>query len=282
MRTSKTTMKAYPAKNSILFLLISFFFFSNYLNSYSQDRETSFKARLINIESTLEKPFRFDLTLHNIEKESQTFSLSSDLPEGWRAYFKSGASQVRALEVNPDATENITFEVYPGPNTNAEEYNLPVYAVSRTDSLKLDLQAVVQGDYDLELTTPSGRLSESTTEGGSKNITLRLKNTGSLPLKDIELSNQSPSHWSVSYDKSKFDQLETGESIDLEATLKVPNKTIAGDYLVTFKAKNSFTNADSQFRITVKTSLLSGWVGIVIILIALGLIFLLIKKYGRR
>lgn len=281
MRTFNSTMKAYSVKNLTLPLLF-FFFLSNYLCSYAQSDDPSFKAQLINIESTTENPFRFNLTLHNDQKETRTFSLSSELPEGWRAYFKTGAAQVRALEIEPDATENITFEVYTRPNTDAKEYDLSVYAVDQADSLKLNLQAVVQGNYDLELTSPSGKLSESTTEGSNKNITLRLKNTGSLPLKDIKLSDQSPSHWSVSYDKSQFDQLEAGESVDLDVTLKVPDKTIAGDYLVTFKAKNNYSTADSQFRITVKTSLLSGWIGIVVILVALGLIFFLIRKYGRR
>src|SRR5699024_5049617 len=116
----------------------------------------------------------------------------------------------------------------------------------------------------------------------NKQISLRLKNTGTLPLKDIKLTDQSPSHWEASFDQSQINQLEAGETKDLTVTVKVPKKTIAGDYLVTFKAKNSYVNADSQFRMTIKTSILSGWVGIVIILIALGLIFYLIRKYGRR
>ncbi len=279
MRIFSFYPKAFLCKTPTIFL---FFLICSLYSTYAQEQETTLKARLVNLESTTEKPFRYSLTLQNGDNESQMYALSADLPEGWRAFFKSRGSQVTALEVQPGETGNISFEVHPGLYATPDKYDIPIYAIAGKDTLQLDLQAVVRGNYELELTTPSGRLSGSTTEGGNKQISLRLKNTGTLPLKDIKLTDQSPSHWEASFDQSQINQLEAGETKDLTVTVKVPKKTIAGDYLVTFKAKNSYVNADSQFRMTIKTSILSGWVGIVIILIALGLIFYLIRKYGRR
>jgi uncharacterized membrane protein len=70
--------------------------------------------------------------------------------------------------------------------------------------------------------------------------------------------------------------------MDIKATLSVPDKTIAGDYVTTLTARNSSTTSNAVFRMTVKTSLLSGWLGILVILLALGIVYSLIRKYGRR
>jgi uncharacterized membrane protein len=78
------------------------------------------------------------------------------------------------------------------------------------------------------------------------------------------------------------ERLDPGKTVEIKATLNVPDKTIAGDYITTFTVKNNYANADTTFRMAVKTSLLSGWLGILVILLALGIVYYLIRKYGRR
>ena len=70
--------------------------------------------------------------------------------------------------------------------------------------------------------------------------------------------------------------------MDVVVKLTVPEKTIAGDYVTTVTARNNTSNAQLAFRMTVRTSILSGWIGILIILAAITLVFFLIRKYGRR
>ena len=77
-------------------------------------------------------------------------------------------------------------------------------------------------------------------------------------------------------------RLEPGQSIDVTATLTVPDKTIVGDYNANFTASGAGANAQASLRLTVKTSLLSGWLGILVILIAIGIVYYLVRKYGRR
>jgi uncharacterized membrane protein len=146
----------------------------------------------------------------------------------------------------------------------------------------LNLEAVVKGSYGLTLTTPTGRLSEELTSGSHLDIQLVVKNSGTLPLSDIDLSSQLPANWEASFEPSKISRLEPGKSQELKARLKVPDKTIAGDYAATFTASNANGNAPAVFRMIVKTSLLSGWIGIMVILLSIGLVYYLIRKYGRR
>ena len=86
----------------------------------------------------------------------------------------------------------------------------------------------------------------------------------------------------LGFDPSKIDRLDPGKTQDIKATLVVPEKTIAGDYVTKFTVRNNSANADATFRMTVTTSLLSGWIGILIIFLALAIVYYLIRKYGRR
>lgn len=244
--------------------------------------KSSFKTNLFNLEASANETFRYSATLKNGSGEARNYALSAKLPQGWFASFRTLGSQVTSVHLEPGATQEVSIEVNANAYAKPEKYAIPVTAISAADTLKLDLEAVLKGAYRIELTTPSGRLSESVTEGSVEQIVCTIKNTGTLPLTDVELTSQTPPKWQVTFEPAKIARIDPSGSIDITATVRVPDKTIAGDYVSTFTAKNQSVNSDAIFRITVKTSLLSGWFGILVILVAIGLVYRLIKKYGRR
>jgi uncharacterized membrane protein len=236
----------------------------------------------MNIEAAVKDPFRYNTTLYNGSGYTQIYELQTGAPEGWITMFRVSGSLVAALKLDTGKTQEITVELTAPPETKPGKYNIPVTAVSNGDSLRLDLEAVVKGNYSIELSTPTGRLSDEITAGKNKPIHLIVKNKGSLPLIGLELSAESPLQWSATFEPSKIERLDPGQTKEVTATLSVPDKTIAGDYVTNFTARNSSTTATAVFRMTVVTSLLSGWIGILIILISLGIVYYLVRKYGRR
>ena len=246
------------------------------------DGKSSFTARLMNIEAATNEVFRYNTTLHTGDGKSKIVELKAELPIGWIISYKVEGNQVTSLAMDPGKTQDISIEINAAANAAPGKYKMPVKAVSGQDTMALNLEAVVKGSYGLTLTTPSGRLSEELTSGSHQDIQLIVKNTGTLPLNDIDLSSQLPANWEASFEPSKISRLEPGKSQELKARLKVPDKTIAGDYAATFTASNPNSNAPAAFRMIVKTSLLSGWIGIMVILLSVGLVYYLIRKYGRR
>ncbi len=246
------------------------------------DGKSSFTARLMNIEAATNEVFRYNTTLHNGDGKSKIVELKAELPIGWIISYKVDGNQVTSLAMDAGKTQDISIEINAAANAAPSKYKIPVKAVSGQETLVLNLEAVVKGSYGLTLTTPSGRLSEELTSGSHQDIQLIVKNTGTLPLNDIDLSSQLPANWEASFEPSKISRLEPGKSQELKARLKVPDKTIAGDYAATFTASNPNSNAPAAFRMIVKTSLLSGWIGIMVILLSVGLVYYLIRKYGRR
>jgi uncharacterized membrane protein len=241
-----------------------------------------FSVRLMNIEAAANTTFTYNAKLRNDASSPRIFQLSAQLPAGWNISFKVEGIQVTSLSLEPGKTQDINIDIQPAMAAKPAKYNIPVVAVTGPETLKLDLEAVVKGSYKVELSTPTGRLSGDVTEGKRKEIHLVVKNTGTIALDNLELSAQTPPQWQASFVPSNIAKLEPGKESEVIATLSVPDKTIAGDYVTTFTVKNAQATADAAFRMTVKTSVLTGWLGMLVILLALGVVYYLIRKYGRR
>ncbi len=243
---------------------------------------SAFTAKLINIEAATNEVFRYTTTLHNGGKNPALYELQAALPEGWMVSYKVEGSQVTSLNMDAGKSQEIAVEINANTNAAPKKYSIPLKAVSANDTLLLNLEAVVKGSYGVTMNTPSGRLSEEVSSGGHKEIQLEVKNTGTLALNDLDLNGQLPSGWEVRFEPAKIAKLEAGKTVTVTAFLKVPDKTIAGDYAATFSLSGTNANTQLAFRMFVKTSLLSGWIGILMILLAVGSVYHLIRKYGRR
>jgi uncharacterized membrane protein len=134
----------------------------------------------------------------------------------------------------------------------------------------------------MELTTPLGLLSTEITAGDQKRVELLVRNTGSAELKDVKLEFSAPANWDVIFDPKSITSLKAGDAAKVFATIKADKKAIAGDYVTNLDAKTPEVTARTAFRVSVKTPMLWGWVGIFIIIAALGSVYYLFRKYGRR
>lgn len=250
-------------------------------NSTSNGKST-FTAKLMNMEAASNETFRYNTSLHNGTGKTNVYELKADLPLGWLITYRVDGSSVTSISLDPGKTQDIGIEITPTSTSSPQKYKIPLRSVAPADTLTLTLEAVVKGSYNLALSTPSGRLSEEVTAGSQQQIQLLVKNIGTLPLTDINLSSQLPNSWEMTFDPTSVKELLPGKEVTIKATLKVPDKTIAGDYAATLNASSNHSNAQAAFRFIVKTSLLSGWIGILVILIAIGIVLALVRKYGRR
>jgi uncharacterized membrane protein len=248
----------------------------------SRTKVATFTTRLMNLEATSKETFRYNASLYNANNRSKIYELSAALPPGWTSSFRVDGMQVTSFRLDSNKTQDLTIEITPSPETKPGKYPVPVTAAADQELLRLDLEAVVKGAYALDLTTPTGRLSDEVTEGSRKPIHLTVKNTGTLPLDALELTAQSPTKWDATFEPARIERLDPGKSLEVVANVHVPDKTIAGDYISNFTVKNNNTNANAAFRVTVTTSWLAGWLGILFILLAIGIVWYLIRKYGRR
>ena len=65
------------------------------------------------------------------------------------------------MEAN--SSQNVSIEIVPPANVEAGNYKIPVRAATGTTSADLELEVVVTGSYEMELSTPRGLLSTEIT-----------------------------------------------------------------------------------------------------------------------
>lgn len=244
--------------------------------------KTEFTSDQINMEGHSKSKFNFSSKLKNHTGEKQVYSLLARVPRGWSVIFKPNGRQATAVEIEPGKTANVSIEVKPPHGIKSGTYKVPVQATNKYSSANLELEVVIKGSYDIELTTPTGLLSTTVTSGREKQIEMLVKNIGSSRLSDITFSSTKPKDWEISIDPDTIPVLEAGASAQVQATIKAADKSIPGDYVSRITAKTPEATSTAAIRVLVKTPLLWGWLGIFIILGTLGAIYYLFKKYGRR
>lgn len=244
--------------------------------------KTEFSTTQPNMEGHAGSTFTFSATLKNRTADTQLYALKANTDRGWNVTFKANYKAVTSVGIDANKTENITVEVVPPDQIEAGKYKIPVIAETGTTSANLDLEVVITGSYKMDLTTPTGLLSANITAGDTRRIALLVKNTGSSELKDINLDFSAPVNWDVTFEPKKIPLLESKGSTQVYATIKADKKAIPGDYEAVITAKTPEVSAKTTFRISVKTSILWGWMGIFIIIIAAGSVYYLFRKYGRR
>jgi uncharacterized membrane protein len=244
--------------------------------------KTEFTTAQANMAGAANSTFTFNAKLRNSTAGSQVYALRALAPPGWNITFKANYKQVSSVNIEANHTQDITIEVDPPDQTPAGTYKIPVEASTGATSADLSLEVGITGSYAIQVTTPTGLLNTSVTAGDDKRVELAIKNTGSAALKNIDLQSSAPINWTVSFDPNKIENLPAGETAQVFATIKPDSKAIAGDYVTNLLAKTVETSSSASLRVSVETSLLTSWMGILIILLAIGGVYYLFRKYGRR
>jgi uncharacterized membrane protein len=244
--------------------------------------KTEFSTDQANIQGNTTSVFTYQAILRNSTGEKQLYTIIADAPPGWNVILRYNGQQVTSVEVNENSNASINIEIHPPEMIEAGTYRIPLHAATNSSSADLVLEAVIKGSYSMELTSPTGLLSAGITAGDKKRLELVVRNTGSAELKNVQFSANNPVNWEVTFDPKKIDLIQPGKTAQVFAIVAASKNAIAGDYVTNIEARTTEISAKAQFRISVKTSMLWGWVGILIITGALGSVYYLFRRYGRR
>lgn len=244
--------------------------------------KTEWTSEQTNLTGHADSSFEYSAKLTNRTGSEQTYALIAGAPRGWGVDFKVSGKSVTSVTVDSNKNQDVTIVVTPPAQAEADTYQIPIRATNDSTSGDIVLEAAITGSFGLELTTPSGKLSENITAGKDTKVELVVKNTGTTPINDVNLNANKPEGWDVEFEPAKINALEPGKTATVHAKITANSKAVAGDYVVEMTASAPEATADAQFRMSVKTSLVWGWVGVLVILAVIGGIFYLIRKYGRR
>ncbi|WP_246188199.1 NEW3 domain-containing protein [Paenibacillus tengchongensis] len=227
--------------------------------------------------------FTYSAVLSNRTAQTQSYALSAQAEAGWDVRFKADGNSVTSVELEAGAQKTISIEAQPPEQVKAGTYKIPVTASTSTASTDTELEAVVSGTYGIQLSTSDNLLSTDIKAGGERRIDLVVTNTGSAALEDISLSSSgTPTGWEVSFEPSSIRSVEPGASATAQAVIKSSDNSLPGDYAVSLSASSPSKSASADLRVAVKTSVLWGWIGVLIIAAVVGGIYYLFRRFGRR
>lgn len=228
--------------------------------------------------------FSFDTTIVNNRGTGQTYSLSAQAPTGWQVSFTpSGEStNVASIEVESGSSQGLTVAVVPTETITEGTYEIPVTAVSASDTLTTTLTVTITGSYDVGLSTSDGRLSFDTYANSEKSFTITVTNNGNVDLENLNLTSSVPSNWEMRFSESTIDLLEAGASKEVTVYVTADGDAITGDYVASVTVSNDQTKDTAEFRVSVKTRTTWGILAIAIIVVLVGSLGFVFKKYGRR
>lgn len=246
--------------------------------------QLEFETELPTRRGTPTTTFRYSATLTNKGEQETTVNLEADAAEGFQVTFKLrfGSEEVTSFPMKAGESKSLDIEVKPPRQVQAGEFPISVRAGSSQAQATLNLRAVITGQAELNVTTPDGRLSAQATAGQENVLKMRVRNQGTAPARDVELSSFPPAGWNVEFEPKTIPEIAPDSFAEVTAKIKPSDKTVAGDYMLTITARSESISNSKDFRITVVTSTLWGIVGVGIIVIALGAVGWAVSRFGRR
>ena len=107
--------------------------------------------------------------------------------------------------------------------------------------------------YAMALTPYGGRYDTTIISGRTSIVQVDIENQGDEAIHKITFSADTPENWLVKFDPIGLASLDVYEIESIDAEIKVPAGTAAGDYMVTIKASGTETSAKAiDIRVTVK------------------------------
>ncbi|MEM4723888.1 MAG: NEW3 domain-containing protein, partial [Candidatus Hadarchaeum sp.] len=197
----------------------------------------SFTVELPTLKGKPDSTFRYNATLKNEGEEDLTVNLQADAPTGFLVTFKWAGQEVTSLPIEANRSKSVSIEARAYADVKAGSYPITVRAVGGDVQASLALTAEVTGQADLAITAPDGRLSGRAYAGRETPLKIIVRNNGSAPARKVELSSSEPSGWAVEFDPKKIDEIPAGKEVEVTAKIRPFEKAVAGDYMLTFRAR---------------------------------------------
>ena len=230
-----------------------------------------------------DQTFTFNLNVANQKEEDLTYSATGQGPAGWTVDTKlTGSAQAASATVKAGGTSGVTVTITPATNADANTYPISVTTTVGTQQFTTDLSVEITGSYKITLSTPTQTLSTHGTAGTATTQQFTITNTGTAPVTKVTMSASLPTNWKVDFSPATTDTIAPDQPVTITATITPAGDAIAGDYEVPFSVKATEASADATVRFTVEASILGAIVGAALIIAAIGGLYWVFRRYGRR
>jgi uncharacterized repeat protein (TIGR01451 family) len=242
------------------------------------------KTKLPSLMGTPKSSFDYTLSVSNDSGKDLTVALSAQAPANFGTTFTEGygSNEISSIPIEAGQSKDIKVKVTPPRDVKAGNYPVLVKVAAEGATAEQRVTLQISGQGKLSLSAKDGRLSGEATAGKTAEYTLVVSNDGTAPLEQVEISGSVPTNWKAEYNPKTIPSVAPNEKKEVQVAVTPSDKTIAGDYVASFRANAKGESSNADFRITVTTSTLWGIVGIGIIAVALLVLLGAVARFGRR
>jgi len=242
------------------------------------------KSRLPSLMGTPRSSYEYTLAVSNDSGKDLTVALSAQAPTNFGTSFTEGfgSNEISSIPIEAGQSKDIKVKVTPPRDVKAGTFPVLVKVAAEGATAEQRVTLQVSGQGRLSLTAKDGRLSGEATAGKTADYTLVVTNDGTAPLEEVEVSGSAPTNWKLEFNPKTIPSVAPNEKKEVQVAVTPSDKTIAGDYVASFRANAKGESSNADFRITVTTSTLWGIVGIGIIAVALLVLLGAVARFGRR
>lgn len=228
--------------------------------------------------------FDFQFTVRNDSGKDMLIQLDGQGPESFELTFSEsyGSQQITSVPIKAGESKDLKLSVRTPQQAKADTYPVRLRVAGDNVQATADVQVELVGQPRLRLVGRDGRMSGEAQVGRTESLPILLRNEGSAPAANIQLSGSGPSGWDVSFEPKEVAALAPGEEVQVQARIQPSERSLVGDYMVTLLATGQGDSASGDFRITVKSSNLWGIWGVVVIAIAVLILVGAVARFGRR
>jgi uncharacterized membrane protein len=228
---------------------------------------------------------KFTIDLKNETNKPLPTNLVAQAPQGWTVRFKPqfGDQQISSIQLKENGSETISVEIDTPAAADAKEYPIGIQARAGAFEATTNVKVSLKGTQDLKMGSLAGTLNTSVVAGTKTPVDFVVGNAGTAPIRNLNFVTKKPSDkWTVEFRPDKIDSLGPGEVRQIKMEILAPDRTIAGDYMLTLTANSPEANKSADFRVTVSTPTIWSWIGFAIVgLVVLGLAVVFFRL-GRR
>jgi uncharacterized membrane protein len=228
---------------------------------------------------------KFTIDLKNETNKPLPTSLVAQAPQGWSVRFKPqfGDQQISSIQIKENGSETLSIEIDTPVTAEAKEFPVTIQARAGAFEASTSVKVSLKGTQDLKMGSLAGTLNAALTAGNKTPIDFVVGNAGTAPIRNLGFVTKKPSDkWTVEFRPDKIDALGPGEVRQIKMEILAPDRTIAGDYLLTLTANSAEVTKSVDFRVTVSTPTIWGWIGFGIVgLVVIGLAMVFFRL-GRR
>ena len=228
---------------------------------------------------------KFTVDLKNETNKPLTTALAAQAPPGWTLRFKPqfGDQQISSIQLKESGSETLSVEIDTPAKADPKEQPVTITARSGPFEASATVKVSLKGAQDLKMGSLGGTLNTTVTAGKKTPVDFVVGNAGTAAVRNLSFVTKKPSDkWIVEFKPDKIDVVEPGQVREIKMEVLAPDRTIAGDYLLTLTANSPEVTKSVEFRVTVSTPTIWGWIGFGIVgLVVLGLAIVFFRL-GRR